>query len=546
MPEYITISKQVERRTYIRGKFVGKYVGYIDYNKSNLYYENFYNIELLEGEIILQKNKKDIYRWTDVNPKEVSNTTYSFDALPQPIKCKVYDTDENVKNYKIILQEPQVINCVLSKVLNETDKVFGDIEGDISGYIVHFDTEKETVKVPDQIDTPIPQPIHLEYKTNNKTGNIEISGNYQRWEYYYSDGTTYWGEWTKKGKTEDSISFLEVLGNLIQIIILLAIVIPILIVGWPVILPIIGIVLGLYFLSSLTSLLVRLLGWLIQLIGIAFLIFFIFSLVSIFSDTPNDNDNSVADVEHLDLKEEVKEVEYDPTLQDSIISHHRIWNDYDGNKYTANISTRVSDFREVNRFRNNLSGNLQSTNQYNNIISQLYNLEKNKLNLIYPVFDSLKTEYNLNKMQFAEMIVSCIQDIPYTLILNEACNASLYDDKFITEYLKKGEKCEGFIKYGLFAPTEFMANLSGDCDTRTLLLFTILDHYQYDVVMLGSELYKHSIIGINLPYKGISKIIKNKKYILWETTARGIRPGVISRDISDTQFWDVTIISKNN
>ena len=88
-----------------------------------------------------------------------------------------------------------------------------------------------------------------------------------------------------------------------------------------------------------------------------------------------------------------------------------------------------------------------------------------------------------------------------------------------------------------------MATLAGDCDTRTLLLFTILYHYDYDVAMLTSELYKHSIIGIHLPINGISKKLNGKRYVVWETTNKGIPPGIIPREIADMRFWNVSLMS---
>ena len=541
MPEYITISKKVERKTYIRGRFVGKYMGYIDYDNSNLYHENFYNLEILDGEIILQKNKAQIHRWEDVENEEEVLFNYGFDALPQPIKCTIQEADGSVKHYKIILQEPKLVNCILSKNINETDKVFGDIEGDISGYIVHFDTVEEEIEVKDE--TPIlTSPIHIKHKTNNKTGQKELSRNYIRWEYYYSDGTTYWGEWEWKKQEDTGPTIVEFLTGLFQILILLAIVVPLLVIGWRVILPILAVVVGFYLLSIVANLFIRLLGWLVQIISIGFFIFFIFSLITVFNDTSNHNGSIVS----TDTEAEVEKIEYNPISKDSIISHYRIWEDYEGKQYAANIKTRFSDIRAVNSFRNNLSIGFQSTRQYNAVVNQLYEFEKNKLDLLYIEFDSLKTAHQLNATEFAEVIVSCIQDIPYTLILNDACNANLYNDKFIREYLQNGERCEEYVKYGLFSPTEFMANLSGDCDTRTLLLYTVLSHYNYDVIMLGSELYKHAVIGMNLPYTGVFKIINNKKYVLWETTDKGYRPGVLSKEISNTAFWNVTLNSTYN
>jgi hypothetical protein len=149
-------------------------------------------------------------------------------------------------------------------------------------------------------------------------------------------------------------------------------------------------------------------------------------------------------------------------------------------------------------------------------------------------------------MEFAEVIVSCIQNIPYTLVLNKSCDPTLYNDKFIKDYLnsQKGD-CIGNIKYGILSPSEFLENLEGDCDTRTLMLFTMLTHYGYDVAILSSDVYKHSLLGINLPYRGISKQINGKRYVLWETTAEGIPPGLIPAQIANTRNWYPSLLNKN-
>jgi hypothetical protein len=271
--------------------------------------------------------------------------------------------------------------------------------------------------------------------------------------------------------------------------------------------------------------------------------FFAFGIISLFT---NPIHTTVKKKYATNSNEEIQNTTQDPITGDSIISHFRVWQDYNNKEYSGNIQVKVSDFRNVASYRNGISVSPQDPNQYNYIVSKIYDFDKNKLNLLYSMFDSLKTKHNLSETKFAEAITSCIQDIPYTLVLDNDCNANRYNDKFISEYLGNGGKCEGYIKFGLLAPTEFMGSLIGDCDTRTLLLFTVLNHYNYDVAMLGSELYRHSVIGINLPYNGISKTINGKRYVIWETTEQGIPPGVIPREVSDMRFWNVTLISNNN
>ena len=71
-----------------------------------------------------------------------------------------------------------------------------------------------------------------------------------------------------------------------------------------------------------------------------------------------------------------------------------------------------------------------------------------------------------------------------------------------------------------------------DCDTRTLLLYTVLSHYDYgDVVILKSDIYMHSILGVTQFSSGQTKVINGKfSYLLWETTAKNLPPGFIDQN----------------
>src|SRR5690606_22644266 len=252
----------------------------------------------------------------------------------------------------------------------------------------------------------------------------------------------------------------------------------------------------------LSNVIVSIFKWIFRLVGIAFILLLIFGIIS--SVTSSLKNPSIKKTNVIDDVKEITQIEGNPILGDSIISHHRIWEDYANNIYEADLKMRVSDYTNANELRNNLSIPMNSTSQYNSIVSTIYDYDINKLDLVYTTLDSLKAEKKLNKVEFAEVIVSLIQDIPYSLILSDACNANIYNDTFIKEYLVDKGDCQGYIKYGLLTPAEFISTLKGDCDTRTLLLFAIFNHYNYDVAMLSSELYKHSIIGINLPFNGIS------------------------------------------
>ena len=421
----------------------------------------------------------------------------------------------------------------------EGNKIFGDITGHISGYLQHYDIEYIEVEIKEEIPKKLSLSVD-KVKTNKQTGNSEVDGGYKRWEYYNSDKSTYWGYWVKQSSNSSSnFSFWETLGLLLQILIGAVFIIPFLIFGWKVILPI-AILLGIiYLLSLLSRVIIGLFKWIFRFASFALLLTMVFGIISSITNTlkyPN-----IKRTDAVDDAKEVTVIDDNPFLGDSIITHHRIWKDYANNLYEADLKMRVSDYKDASQLRNNLSIPLNSTSQYNRIVSTIYDYDLNKLDLIYSTLDSLKEQKKLNKIEFAEVIVSLIQDIPYSLILSGACNANIYNDTFIKEYLTDKGDCQGYTKYGLLTPVEFISTLKGDCDTRTLLLFTIFNHYNYDVVMLSSELYKHSIIGISLPFKGISKSINGIKYIVWETTTQGIPPGIISREISDMRFLECFI-----
>ena len=543
MSEFVTIQEHIERRTYIKGTFTGKFIGYLDHQNSDLLHENFYDLEVISGEIKTTKDDGHIRHWQTGEPEEFQPVEQFLTKLPESLPLEIHYNDGTIKSYQINLNEPKLSNYSLSKQLYEDNKIFGDITGDISGYLSHYDIVDVDVEVIQEDGGMINRPPKSAIvQMSKQTGKTQINGSYKRWEYFNSDGSVYWGNWIKQ---PDNVGFscLGLMGGILGILFLLFVLIPLFAIGWKIILPFL--ILGgvFYLLSILQPVILRLWSWLIRLLGFAFLLFFVFSIISVFF---NPIQRTIIKKYATNSNEEIQNTTTDPITGDSIISHYRVWQDYNSKEYSGNIKVKVSDFRNMANYRNNISVSTQDPNQYNEIVSKIYDFNKNKLGLLYVMFDSLKIKHNLSKIKFAEVITSCIQDIPYTLILDNDCNANRYNDKFISEYLGSGGKCEGFVKFGLLSPTEFTGSLIGDCDTRTLLLFTVLNHYNYDVAMLGSELYRHSIIGINLPYNGISKVINGNRYVIWETTAQGILPGVLPRELSDMRFWNVTLISNNN
>jgi hypothetical protein len=159
------------------------------------------------------------------------------------------------------------------------------------------------------------------------------------------------------------------------------------------------------------------------------------------------------------------------------------------------------------------------------VYAQLYAHDYAKMPKIYERFAQIGKDRRLNSYQFAEMVLNFVQGIPYILVHPNTCAEDRKRNAFSDTYHRDGLPCLPNRRFGLQSPLEFMYNLKGDCDTRALFAYTVLSHFGYDVVVLGSS--RHAMLGINLPANGHYLIHKGKKYYFWETTAKGYTLGMI-------------------
>jgi hypothetical protein len=338
----------------------------------------------------------------------------------------------------------------------------------------------------------------------------------------------------------------------------LLMIVPLILYGWP-LLVIAGLVYGLSYLSSaLPKVTQRIAGAFNSLLLLLFLLLFVAGLVSYVNQgavvptvVPADQSNEQSGIAPLpqplqDSLQSSGTQPFDSTTllqRDSLILHYRVWKGYKGEPYSGYLSVRVSDFRASSYYRNQVVQPVMPPLGFGDVYAGLDQYDRPRLMHIYSLFDSIQQTNMLDQNKFAEMVVSCIQDIPYTLILPQECSPWNYQDAFIREYLNSGGKCRPYVKHGVLSPLEFVATLDGDCDTRALLLYSLLKHYGYDVTLLVSNHYQHAILGINLPYRGLAKVINNKRYVVWETTAEGMSPGVLPSQISNMNHWFPALIS---
>jgi|GEM_PF-3966345 len=142
-------------------------------------------------------------------------------------------------------------------------------------------------------------------------------------------------------------------------------------------------------------------------------------------------------------------------------------------------------------------------------------------------------ENRFTKKEAFDFIIKSIQQQPYVLVHTDECKDYLktyevlnWTNKFGYKFHKKEdytiEKClPGIEKYGVQSPYEFIANLKGDCDTRTSAAYSILDFLGFDVIILNSDVRYHSVLGVHgfsYPSESQSYQLNGKRYIICELT----------------------------
>ena len=544
--DYIKVTKEIltPRKTYLKGTVSGKYRGDKipdDSDKSSLFDFEIYEAEVTCNSIDdFSKNKPftfphDFKNITNAN--KIKGSVFPREKLPQTLPVII---SANNKTFGINVLEPQLFEFTINRKEHQIDgdEVFGTFNAYITGYV--FDYEKEEVEevlgpIIEPPPPPPPPPPPKPCESNGiKTGKEEKKDGYIRYEYFCKHHPdTVWGPWNKiPGGTEPGGCLKQLLGiiGLILFIAFLIAVLPGLLyfIGFLVILFLIGL-LGPYF------------KWIFRILGIIFLIAFLGSLVKTCTNgTQHYNPTPIVDP----VVQPVVNPNPKP-LNDEWIIRHRNWTDYDGNRYEGYYKIKRSSLDNAKYYKNNLNLAQSNINSYDQIVYNLKENDKNSLDNVYTLFDSIGKANHLDKVKFAKMLVSFVQKIPYAIVLEDACEARLYNDSFTRDYLNSGRgDCDPYERFGINTPIEFLVNLKGDCDTRTLLLYTLLSHYDYDVAMMSSEFYGHSIIGVNLPISGIAYIYNNQRYVLWETTMPNAKPGILSNEISNLNNWRISLKSK--
>lgn len=488
------------RRKYgVIGRLSGKYFGEnIDLSNSDKV--KFFNLFIKEAVIkdalpIQEESYLDAIKAEGMF--EVPNIT---NALIQPSKQWMVDNDF----FKEDLYEVYINNIKLSDVQKAGSETYGYIEGDVVGIISYEDlpignAEAKIVTEDDEL-------------FKRKRGEKPRS--------------TYDG--VDVGFTFDGCldAFFEILGFLFGLFALLALLMLI------IKLPLLLLILLLGFIISSLDYVIKFLA---PLLGLFLGLMLLASLAALLFIDGNDRQKRDYTWEDSDKDKTIfqRDTVYpsDSTFQvEEYIIQHREWQDVFNKDYIADLMLKVSDYE-------NSSANKQHLwlSNWGDLYADISEYDKPGLIYIIDEFECIRGEENLNELAFANMVVSCIQDIPYVYVLeNESCYAK-------TNGLST-PGCEENQKFGINTPLEFIAKLKGDCDTRTVMLFSLLKHFGYKVAIANSDIYRHSMLMISMPgLTGDYLEYKGDNYFFWETTYSDWKLGVLPPENRNTNYWKIVL-----
>lgn len=143
----ITFPREVEKRTYVQGEFMGKYYGTINdemfYSKTELY-----DIQIYEGEISNLKNDRE-------HPEIINDIVYnaiisetqltqkSFENVLVNLNTSIIDFD----SITLAIKEPKLEAVQIYDVVKDGNNTFGTLTCLVSGYLLEIEILYDTIEV---------------------------------------------------------------------------------------------------------------------------------------------------------------------------------------------------------------------------------------------------------------------------------------------------------------------------------------------------------------------------------------------------------------
>lgn len=482
----------------LKGQFKGKYYGDLDELHSDAH-QREYGIYIYEGSFLASKPGKD----KDYEGIISNENSYKLIVLNDILIESTPDDKGNTVLYRVKPAELWVENVSLIQVQKEGNTTYGTLVGDAVALVDEHITY-ETLGDPTVFD-----PL-LEEKPEVTNPILLIE---------------------KVTLAEIIAGIQMVLGALLVFALLINFVAAIVsIVDWISLgyLLVIGLVIWVF--RWVFEPVLMLLRYLFQSILLLILMgAFLVSLIGNYVTNAQNESSTLPEPQVPPSSTLIQTEVHNDSITRSYVEHLLKWQDYQQQEYEGKIRVYTDDYLAARSWREGLASQSTFEDWPEKVFYRLAKRDKELLGFYFQQIDSIQQKNNLAPKPFAELLVSMIQEIPYVLLEPGVCPT------------QNTFPCVDQVSLGIHTPLEFLYSLKGDCDTRALLLYLSLQHYGYDVILLGSNRYQHALIGINLPCRGTFYSLRGKRYYLWETTAKGWQAGQAAPEWSDLSYWEVIL-----
>lgn len=230
---------------------------------------------------------------------------------------------------------------------------------------------------------------------------------------------------------------------------------------------------------------------------------------------------------------------------DYLTDHEIDWTDFESQDYLARYTTSSREYQRSSQLHQPFSstfGYSSALQFWNAVYSEFTQQDQRRLDSLVRMFSDIRQQYKLNAAATAEMVITCVQEVPYYLIHEGSCSEASQQGGFMSEYHAARKPCVANIIAGVHTPYEFSHTLKGDCDTRSLFAFHILSRLGIPASVWVSEVYGHSVLGVGAGRGAhLHKAVGGLRHFPVELTAKGFRIGMISPDQANMNNWEVAL-----
>jgi hypothetical protein len=251
----------------------------------------------------------------------------------------------------------------------------------------------------------------------------------------------------------------------------------------------------------------------------------------------------------------------DSSTADSVIKSWT-WSSFDKKVFVTQISFAKADVEKstANRKKLTLSPLIKNAPDY----GRLRSVDSEFLKPLAAQLKTIASNHKLNEQKTAELVITMVQNIPYTLVHPYSHEHMETIDKNSDGFIKKYHSEEAHLPLnmepfggcldnidpaGVLSPVEFLSTFKGDCDTRTVTIQSLLTLLDIPSIVVNGP--GHSMLALPLKPENPaapSLLHNGIKYYFLETTVfysnnngTGPRIGDVPANF-DPQQWKPVLI----